>query len=167
MIEMEGEVTLLLEEASLSLFPPLALLPCPLRWRALKLCGRPFGFEETGLVAAMSKMDDSIPLLNFSTFQTNFSLVEEGGVAGTVATLRREVGAGVEGWEEEDEEEEEKEEEEEEEEEEGEKGDDEEEGLEPGGGRKVGMGLSRSVEEGRGRGGGRAMFHSGGGFVRF
>lgn len=70
----------------------------------------------------MSKMDDSIPLLNFSTFQTNFSLVEEGGVAGTVATLRREVGAGVEGWEEEDEEEEEKEEEEEEEEDEEEKG---------------------------------------------
>jgi hypothetical protein len=148
---MEGELTLLLEEASLHLFPPLALLPCPLRWRALKLCGRPFGFEETGLVAAMSKMDDSIPLLNFSTFQTNFSLVEEGGIGGTVETLRREVGAGVEGWEED------------EDEDEGEREEEEEMAV------SRGLGLSRSVEEGRrgGRGGGREIFYSGGGLLRF
>ena len=152
-IEMDGELTLLLEEASLALFPPLALLPCPLRWRALKLCGRPFGFEETGLVAAMSKMDDSIPLLNFSTFQTNFTLVEEGGVGGTVSTLRREVGAGVEGWEEDEEGGREEEE-----------GEEEEVVM----GRGLGLGLSRSVEEGGGgRGVGRAIFHSGGGLLRF
>jgi len=97
LVEMEGEVTLLLEEETLPLFPPLALLPCPLRWRALKLCGRPFGFEETGLVAAMCKMDDATPLLNFSTFLTNFTLVEEEGVEETVGRLRQEVGAGLEG----------------------------------------------------------------------
>lgn len=128
----------------------------------MKLCGRPFGFEETGLVAAMSKMDDSIPLLNFSTFQTNFSLVDEGGVAGTVATLRREVGAGVEGWEEEA-----KEKQDEEAEEAEEEGGREEEGEEEGGGKRIGLGLSRSMEEGRERGGGRAIFHSGGGLLRF
>ena len=56
LIVMEGEeVTILLPEDDLPLFPPGALVACPLRWTPIKLCGRRFDFHETGVVSAMSK----------------------------------------------------------------------------------------------------------------
>ena len=52
-------------------------LPCaraPLR----RLCGKSFAFDETGVVSAMfAPYEEGMPLLNFSTFSTNVSLVEE------------------------------------------------------------------------------------------
>ena len=47
-------------------------------WRAFKLCGRLFSFDETGVVSAMyAPYERGVPLLNISTFATNITLVEE------------------------------------------------------------------------------------------
>ena len=47
-------------------------------WRAIRLCGRRFGFDETGVVSAMfAPYEEGVPLLNLSTFSTNITLVEE------------------------------------------------------------------------------------------
>ena len=47
-------------------------------WRAFKLCGRLFSFDETGVVSAMyAPYERGVSLLNISTFVTNITLVEE------------------------------------------------------------------------------------------
>lgn len=53
---MEGEISLLLDEEASTLFPLEHLAVCPLKWTAIKLCGRRFDFHETGCVCAMSKV---------------------------------------------------------------------------------------------------------------
>jgi hypothetical protein len=54
--EVEGEISLLLDEEASTLFPLEQLAVCPLKWCAIKLCGRKFDFHETGCVCAMSKV---------------------------------------------------------------------------------------------------------------
>lgn len=71
------EITFLLDEKDVSLFPKDMLVTSPQQWRVIKLCGRPIAFNETGVVSAMSKVDASIPSLNISTVSTNCTLVPE------------------------------------------------------------------------------------------
>ncbi len=85
--DIEGEISLLLDEEDVNLFPANALLVCPQRWKAVKLCGRTFDFNETGVVSAMSRVDPSVPILNISTFMTNCTLVEIHQVETTLDTL--------------------------------------------------------------------------------
>lgn len=81
------EVTLLLEEDEIELFPPNMLITSPQQWRVIKLCGRPIAFDETGVVSAMSKVDAHIPSLNISTAITNCTLVPDELLETTVRKL--------------------------------------------------------------------------------
>ena len=47
------DVSLIIDEASLRDFPEGAILGSPTSWRAVKLCGHQFAFDETGVVSAM------------------------------------------------------------------------------------------------------------------
>eukprot|EP00308_Calcidiscus_leptoporus_P016559 CAMPEP_0119354792 /NCGR_PEP_ID=MMETSP1334-20130426/3773_1 /TAXON_ID=127549 /ORGANISM="Calcidiscus leptoporus, Strain RCC1130" /LENGTH=394 /DNA_ID=CAMNT_0007368463 /DNA_START=118 /DNA_END=1302 /DNA_ORIENTATION=+ len=72
------DVSLIIDETSLRDFPEGAILGPPTRWRAVKLCGHQFAFDETGVVSAMfAPYKERLPLLNVSTFSTNVTLVEE------------------------------------------------------------------------------------------
>ena len=74
----DDEISLIIDETSLHLFPPEAIVGPSTRWRPLRLCGKSFAFDETGVVSAMfAPYEEGMPLLNFSTFSTNVSLVEE------------------------------------------------------------------------------------------
>jgi hypothetical protein len=59
----------------------------PDRWRAIKLGGRQFGFDETGVVAAMSGFNTETHVLNVSSFGSNVAFVREHTVDESVATL--------------------------------------------------------------------------------
>ena len=77
----DDEVSLIIDEESLSRFPEEALIGSSSRWRPLRLCGKSFAFDETGVVSAMfAPYEDGMALLNFSTFSTN---VTANAVAGT------------------------------------------------------------------------------------
>ena len=76
--QCENEVTFLLDESDIELFPEGALEISPQRWKLIKLCGRAIDFDETGIVSAMSKIDVNVPSLNISTATTNCTLVPEG-----------------------------------------------------------------------------------------
>ena len=74
----DDEISLIIDETSLHLFPAEAIVGPSTRWRPLRLCGKSFAFDETGVVSAMfAPYEEGMPLLNFSTFSTNVSLVEE------------------------------------------------------------------------------------------
>ena len=74
----EDEISLIIDETSLHLFPAEAIVGPSTRWRPLRLCGKSFAFDETGVVSAMfAPYEEGMPLLNFSTFSTNVSLVDE------------------------------------------------------------------------------------------
>ena len=74
----DAEISLIVEEEVLPTFPPDAIVGASTVWRAVKLCGRSFAFDETGVVSAMyAPHEAGVHLLNISTFATNFSLVEE------------------------------------------------------------------------------------------
>ena len=74
----DDEASLIVDEDSLASFPPEAIVGSSARWRPLRLCGRAFAFDETGVVSAMfAPFEEGVPLLNISTFSTNVSLVEE------------------------------------------------------------------------------------------
>jgi len=74
----EEEISLILDQEALDDFPPDAIVGSPSVWRAFKLCGRLFSFDETGVVSAMyAPYERGVPLLNISTFVTNITLVEE------------------------------------------------------------------------------------------
>ena len=74
----EEEISLILDEDALDDFPPDAIVGSPSVWRAFKLCGRLFSFDETGVVSAMyAPYERGVSLLNISTFVTNITLVEE------------------------------------------------------------------------------------------
>lgn len=51
--QTEDDISLIIDEAALTDFPPGAVLGSPAPWRAMKLCGRSFAFDETGVVSAM------------------------------------------------------------------------------------------------------------------
>lgn len=75
--QCENELTFLLEESDVDKFPEGALMLSPQRWKLIKLCGRAIDFDETGIVSAMSKIDQNVPSLNISTSTTNCTLVPE------------------------------------------------------------------------------------------
>lgn len=89
------EVTFLLDERDIDLFPQDALVTSPQQWRVIKLCGRPIAFNETGVVSAMSKVDAHIPSLNISTATTNCTLVPEELLDTTVQKLSSTLGCPV------------------------------------------------------------------------
>jgi hypothetical protein len=51
--QTDGEISLIIDEVSLPSFPEEALVGSSSRWRPLRLCGRSFAFDETGVVSAM------------------------------------------------------------------------------------------------------------------
>lgn len=75
------EVTFLLYEDDVKLFPEGSLIISPQQWKVIKLGGRNVEFEETGIVSAMSRMDEygqeNVSTLNISTANTNCTLVPE------------------------------------------------------------------------------------------
>lgn len=75
--QFNNELTFLLEECDIALFPADSLIISPQMWRVIKLCGRPIAFDETGVVSAMSRVDANVPSLNISTVITNCTLVPE------------------------------------------------------------------------------------------
>jgi hypothetical protein len=75
--QCENELTFLLDESDADKFPEGALMLSPQRWKLIKLCGRAIDFDETGIVSAMSKIDQDVPSLNISTATTNCTLVPE------------------------------------------------------------------------------------------
>jgi hypothetical protein len=78
---VDDEISLIVDEPSLQTFPEEALERAQgssTRWVPLRLCGRSIAFDETGVVSAMfAPSEESMPLLNISTFSTNISLIEE------------------------------------------------------------------------------------------
>lgn len=89
------EITFLLDERDVELFPKDALVTTPQQWRVIKLCGRPIAFNETGVVSAMSKIDANIASLNISTATTNCTLVPEELLETTVQKLSSTLGCPV------------------------------------------------------------------------
>ena len=85
----DQEITFLIEECDISLFPPDSLNVSPQMWRVIKLCGRPIAFDETGVVSAMSRVDTNVPSLNISTVITNCTLVPEELLETTASSLSR------------------------------------------------------------------------------
>ncbi len=73
----DDEITLMISEDDVKIFPENSLLISPEKWRSVKLCGRAIGFDETGIVSAMSRIENDIPTLNISTASTNCTLVPE------------------------------------------------------------------------------------------
>ena len=74
----ECDVSLIIDQRELAEFPPGAVLGEPTCWRAVKLCGRRFEFDETGVVSAMfAPHKERVPMLNVSTFSNNLTLVED------------------------------------------------------------------------------------------
>ncbi|ETV92715.1 hypothetical protein, variant 1 [Aphanomyces invadans] len=58
------------------------------RWRVIKLCGKTYDFEETGIVAAMSALNAvDTQVLNISSFGSNVTLVLEEALDASVASL--------------------------------------------------------------------------------
>jgi hypothetical protein len=75
--QREDELTFLIDEEDLDMFPEGALDVSPQRWRVIKLCGRAIEFDETGIVSAMSRIESTVACLNISTATTNCTLVPE------------------------------------------------------------------------------------------
>lgn len=92
-----SEITLLMEEDDIYSFPSHLLTRSPQRWKVIKLCGRTIGFNETGIVSAMSRVETSIPSLNISTAMTNCTLVPEELLMTTTERLSKVLGCPVQG----------------------------------------------------------------------
>lgn len=84
---VQNEVTFLFPESDLVKFPEDRLTISPQQWKVIKLCGRPIGFNETGVVSAMSGIDPTFPSLNISTAQTNCTLVPQELISVTAKDL--------------------------------------------------------------------------------
>mmetsp|Transcript_15425 Transcript_15425/g.17494 ORF Transcript_15425/g.17494 Transcript_15425/m.17494 type:complete len:443 (-) Transcript_15425:909-2237(-) len=77
-LSSKDEVSLVIEESSLSEFPEGSLLECGKSWIGIKLCGKDIPFHETGVVKTMSKpYEAGVQTLNMSTYSTNVTLVRE------------------------------------------------------------------------------------------
>ncbi len=86
--ETVEEVSLIVDEESLSEFNESSVIVSPDRWRVIKLCGKTYGFDETGIVAAMSGLNSvHTPVLNISSFGANVTLVLEDALEESVACL--------------------------------------------------------------------------------
>ena len=82
------QISLIIDEDSLQLFPEDAIVGSSERWRPMRLCGKSFAFDVTGVVSAMfAPYEEGMPLLNISTFSTNISLVEESDLERALASF--------------------------------------------------------------------------------
>ncbi|OWZ16983.1 hypothetical protein PHMEG_0009140 [Phytophthora megakarya] len=73
--ETAEEVSLIIDERCLSSFEENSVIVSPDRWRGIKLSGRAYGFDETGVVAAMSGCSTDTQVLNVSCFGSNVAFV--------------------------------------------------------------------------------------------
>lgn len=64
-----------------------SVIVSPDRWRAIKLCGRTYGFDETGVVAAMSGFNTDTQVLNVSSFGSNVTFVLDHSLDESIKTL--------------------------------------------------------------------------------
>jgi len=77
--DTSDELSLVLEESFLSMFPEQTLQYTNQRWRAFKFDEGPLGFESTGIVSSVATplAQAKICLFYVSTFTTGYTLVEE------------------------------------------------------------------------------------------
>lgn len=97
--QCDEETTILVTEEDVKRFPENSLVMSPEKWKIIKLCGRPIGFDETGIVSSMSRVGEgvgsdidmaiNIPPLNISTATTNCTLVPEGLLETALDSLSR------------------------------------------------------------------------------
>ena len=73
--ETAEEISLIMDERCVPSFEKDSLIVSPDRWRAIKLSGRTYGFDETGVVAAMSGCSTDTQVLNVSCFGSNVAFV--------------------------------------------------------------------------------------------
>eukprot|EP00644_Phytophthora_capsici_P016760 jgi/Phyca11/19392/fgenesh1_pg.PHYCAscaffold_47_\ len=81
------EVSLIMDERCLTSFEEDSLIVSPDRWRAIKLSGRAYGFDETGVVAAMSGCSTDTQVLNVSCFASNVAFVLDDMLDDAIETL--------------------------------------------------------------------------------
>ncbi|KAF0689955.1 Aste57867_18599 [Aphanomyces stellatus] len=86
--ETGEEISLIVDEECLVAFSESAVIVSPDRWRVIKLCGRTYNFDETGVVAAMSALNSvNTQVLNISSFGANVTLVLDDALDESVASL--------------------------------------------------------------------------------
>ncbi|EEY56708.1 uncharacterized protein PITG_20999 [Phytophthora infestans T30-4] len=85
--ETAEEVSLIMDERCLSSFEKESLIVSPDRWRAIKLSGRAYGFDETGVVAVMSGCTTDAQVLNVSCFGSNVAFVLDDMLDAAIETL--------------------------------------------------------------------------------
>ncbi|POM72706.1 Hypothetical protein PHPALM_10543 [Phytophthora palmivora] len=85
--ETAEEVSLIIDERCLPSFEEDSLIVSPDRWRAIKLSGRAYGFDETGVVAAMSGCSTDTQVLNVSCFGSNVAFVLDDMLDDAIETL--------------------------------------------------------------------------------
>ncbi|KAE8887404.1 hypothetical protein PF005_g3450 [Phytophthora fragariae] len=85
--ETAEEVSLIMDERCLPSFEEDSLIVSPDRWRAIKLSGRAYGFDETGVVAAMSGCTTDTQVLNVSCFGSNVAFVLDDMLDDAIETL--------------------------------------------------------------------------------
>ncbi|KAG1694447.1 hypothetical protein DVH05_021255 [Phytophthora capsici] len=85
--ETAEEVSLIMDERCLTSFEEDSLIVSPDRWRAIKLSGRAYGFDETGVVAAMSGCSTDTQVLNVSCFASNVAFVLDDMLDDAIETL--------------------------------------------------------------------------------
>ncbi|KAL4160967.1 hypothetical protein PRNP1_001524 [Phytophthora ramorum] len=85
--ETAEEVSLIMDERCLASFEEDSLIVSPDRWRAIKLSGRAYGFDETGVVAAMSACSTDAQVLNVSCFGSNVAFVLDDMLGDAIETL--------------------------------------------------------------------------------
>ncbi|TMW59494.1 hypothetical protein Poli38472_004563 [Pythium oligandrum] len=85
--ETAEEISLFMNERFLTDFTEDSVIVSPDRWRAIKLGGRTYRFDETGVVAAMSGFNTDQQVLNVSSFGSNVTFVLEDALSESVDTL--------------------------------------------------------------------------------
>ncbi|CAH0517436.1 unnamed protein product [Peronospora belbahrii] len=85
--ETAEEVSLIMDERRVPSFEKDSLIVSPDRWRAIKLSGRAYGFDETGVVAAMSGCSTDTQVLNVSCFGSNIAFVLDDMLDDAIETL--------------------------------------------------------------------------------
>ena len=85
--ETAEEVSIIMDERCVPSFEEDSLIVSPDRWRAIKLSGRAYGFDETGVVAAMSGCNTDTQVLNVSCFGSNIAFVLDDMLDNAIDTL--------------------------------------------------------------------------------
>ncbi|RLN47089.1 hypothetical protein BBJ29_002508 [Phytophthora kernoviae] len=81
------EISVIMDERCLPSFEEESVIVSPDRWRAIKLSGRMYGFDETGVVAAMSGCSTNTQVLNVSCFGSNVAFVLDDMLDEAIETL--------------------------------------------------------------------------------